>query len=133
MFKKLIYISSTILILVSCSKSDDFNRFKGSKDDLEITSLSNISNLTAEERINSVLLKWEVPSDSSFSYVKVTYQKEEENYSKLASKYVDSLLIEELSPEKSYIFKVHTVWETPDHKEEGETKTIDSISPLPEP
>lgn len=81
--KKLFYILCGVLSMYAC------------KDDAEKVVPSNISNVTYEAGAGSVLLRWAVPADSAYEFVRVTYNDPwtGKNNTLLASRYSDSLRV----------------------------------------
>lgn len=81
--KKLFYILCGVLSMYAC------------KDDAEKVTPSNISNVTYQAGEGSVLLRWAVPADSAYEFVRVTYNDPwtGKNNTLLASRYSDSLRV----------------------------------------
>jgi hypothetical protein len=82
---KILFFSIFLILFawVSCS------------DDKEIIQPSNISNLRAESREGAVILRWNVPADSNYYYINVSFDDSwtKKKVVKLASVYTDSILI----------------------------------------
>lgn len=89
MNKKILFFSilSIILFLFASCNDDD--------KDIQPT---DISNTRAEVRNGAVMLRWDVPSDSNYYYVKVTYHDPwiKKDIIKLSSVYTDSLYIKNM-------------------------------------
>lgn len=81
--KKLFYILCGVLSMYAC------------KDDAEKVTPSNISNVTYQAGEGSVLLRWAVPADSAYEFVRVTYNDPwtGKKNTLLASRYSDSLRV----------------------------------------
>ncbi len=58
---------------------------------------SSVSSLSSESLAGEILLKWEVPADSNYQYLQVSYYDylTEENITNVASVYCDTMLIED--------------------------------------
>src|SRR5699024_9156855 len=127
--RNILYIVTLIFILISCS-DDDEDYLEGKIDDEKIGALSNISNLKAEPRVGAVLLSWDIPSDSSFSYVEVKYLKNDKEVKEQVSKHTDSILIEDLINKEPTSFEVQTIKKTHDKEEVGEVANTDEVTPI---
>lgn len=84
--KKILYLITFIvsIALVACDK-----------DNVTPIQPSDISNVAYEARPGSIKLTWDVPADSNYKYVKVTYYDylKKKEMMRLASVYSDSLII----------------------------------------
>lgn len=81
-------------------------------DDTEGVIPSEISNLVAEPCEGGVILRWEVPADSSLVYVRVEYQHPVtgKRMQRNASVYQDTLLVDNLlAKDGEYVFNVSSV------------------------
>lgn len=86
-------------------------------DNEDVVYPSEISQLTAEARKGAIMLRWNVPQDSSYLYVKLEYfsPRKQKNIVRNVSVYVDSLLVDDLlAKDGEYDFKLRTVSETGD-------------------
>lgn len=84
----------------------------------------NIANLRAEAREGSVWLNWEVPTDSSYLYIRLNYQHPVtgEKFTQNLSVYVDTVLIKGmLAKDGEYTFTLQTVSVTDDVNSEVNT------------
>jgi hypothetical protein len=117
--KKYIYCLLLSFILLSCSSSDD-----------SINAPSKVSNITAAPIVGGAMLKWQIPSDSSFTYLEVHYMKNKKEVIEKVSKYTDSVMIVGLINKEPLKFEVRTVNETSDKRKEGQPLTTDVITPI---
>ncbi|SKB70709.1 Anaphase-promoting complex (APC), subunit 10 [Salegentibacter holothuriorum] len=117
--KKLLYIALLSLFVISCDKDDE-----------NLPAPSNVMNVSAEPRIGGALVKWEIPSDSAFTYLEVRYLKNGKEVLERVSKYTDTLLVEGLINAEEFSFEVQAVNETPNAKTEGEVLTTGKVRPI---
>lgn len=86
LIEKILYISVFIFLSVACKNND--------------TALTpgNISDITAEQREGAVMLKWQVPADSSYQYVTIKYYDHwlAKDRTVVASVFADQILIENM-------------------------------------
>lgn len=120
--KKLLYIAFLSLLIVACDKDEE-----------NLPGPSNVANVTVEPRVGGALVKWEVPSDSAFTYLEVRYQKNGKEVLEIVSKYTDTLLVEGLINAEEFSFEVQAVNETPNSKTVGEVLTTDKVRPIRRP
>lgn len=107
---KRVYNIIGIVLLVLCGLTACNN-------DDNVVVPENIGNLKAEPREGSVMLKWSVPADSSYLYVRLMYQHPVtgEGFIKNVSIYADSILVDGLlAKDGEYTFTLQTVSETND-------------------
>lgn len=81
-------------------------------DDKDGINPSEISNLTAEPVEGGIILKWEVPADSNYMYVRASYQHPVtgKKMKRNASVYVDTLLVSGLlAKDGEYLFSLSSV------------------------
>lgn len=114
--KKICYILLTcMLTLIACDKNDE-----------ESVTPGNISDISYIAKPGSILLKWSVPTDSNYQYVKVTYYDPwmNKNNVLLSSVYSDSLAIPNMLRKfGDYTFNLQTVSRT---GELGNAQTINA-------
>lgn len=127
--KKLLYISFIIsLLFVSCSTEGGFD---GNALDPDPDVLSDISNISVEPRIGGALIRWELPADSSFTYVEVRYDRNGKEIVKKVSRYTDSLLITGLINKEPTAFEIQTVNDpVSSEKTHGNLQKIDPVTPI---
>lgn len=89
MKKKILIYSLASLALIGLASCNDDNKE-------EAIVPGTISNLRAEAREGAVILRWDVPADSSYFYLKVTYNDpwQQKDRIKQVSIYADSLLVD---------------------------------------
>lgn len=119
MMKKLLYVLFACCLVYSCDSDDE-----------SIAAPSNVSNLSVQPRIGGAMLQWDLPADSSFTYVEVHYMKNEIEVVKKASKFTDTLLVDGLIHKEPLDFRVMTANETPGAKSSGEVKTTEEVTPI---
>ncbi|MDR1883559.1 MAG: discoidin domain-containing protein [Prevotella sp.] len=85
LFWSIMFVS--LFSILSCDNNDGETIIPG-----------DISNITAEAREGAIMLRWDVPADSSYRYVRISYKDlwTGKEVIKLSSVYTDSLLIENL-------------------------------------
>lgn len=119
--KKILFtLLSCAIALTACNSNDD-----------HITP-SNISDITHTARPGALLLKWDVPIDSNYLYVKVSYHDPwtDKDIVKLASVYSDTIVISEMLQKfGDYTFTLQTFSSTGD----GGTPIEYKASSLPRP
>lgn len=92
--------------------------FAACSDDAKIINPSTISQLRAESREGAILLKWEVPVDSNYHYIRLNAFRVKDNhsFSRNISVYTDSILITNLlARHGEYHFELHTISSTDTH------------------
>lgn len=117
--KKTIFVIFLSLLIYSCN-SDDEN----------ISAPTDITSLSVEPMIGGAMLRWDIPADSSLTYVEVHYQKNGKEIVEKISKYSDSLLVDGLINKEPIEFKVQTVKELPGAKATKELKTTEAVTPI---
>ncbi|MBE7640018.1 DUF4959 domain-containing protein [Salegentibacter sp. BLCTC] len=117
--KKLLYIALLSLFVISCDKDDE-----------NLPAPSNVTNVSAEPRVGAALVKWEIPSDSAFTYLEVRYKKNGKDVLEKVSKFTDTLLVEGLINAEEFSFEVQTVNETPTAKTDGQILTTEPVRPI---
>lgn len=106
--KKILYISFIFSLLIySCSTEGGFDG--NPLDPADDATLSDIANLRVEPRVGAAVLKWDVPADSSFTYVEIRYNRNGTEVIEKASRYTDSLLVEGLIEKEPTSFGVTVV------------------------
>lgn len=126
--KNIIYILILSLFVISCDSEEE--RLKGDPFDESLGALSEISGVQATPRIGAAVLKWDRPSDSSYTYVEVRYTKNDKEFVEQVSRHADSLLVEGLINKEPIKFEVSTIKENKSGKEVGkvfETGEVTSI------
>jgi hypothetical protein len=117
--KKYIYCFLLSIFIFSCSSNED-----------NLNAPIDVANITATPIVGGALLKWQIPSDSSFTYLEVHYKKNAKDVIEKVSKYTDSLMVEGLINKEPLDFELRTVNETPDMRNEGQLFTTDLITPI---
>jgi len=116
-----------VLLFISCS------------DNTPLEAPSDIAKLTAKPDTGSVVLTWDMPSDSSYLYIDVSYDKypnsadTSEIIHKRASRYADSLVIDGLLHKYEYTFKVQPFNDNGDDKVGGNTIESEKVKPIRRP
>lgn len=93
-----------LLANVACDKND------------KIVIPTAISNLTAEPREGAIMLRWDIPRDSNYLFIRLEYVKPREDYKRVyqnISIFTDSLLVSDLlARDGEYHFTLQTVSES---------------------
>ena len=117
--KNLLYTTVVALLIVGCSSSDGA---------LEApTDISNVSTLT---RVGGALVQWNIPTDSSFTYLEIKYLKNGKQVVEKASKYTDTLLVEGLINKEEFSFEIQAVNETIGKKTLGNSFITNAVRPI---
>jgi len=125
---KNLYYLLAILLFVGC-KSDDS----------PLSAPSGVSNVSARADTGAVVLSWDLPADSSFLYLDISYDKypNSPDTSKIihtkASRHADSLVIDGLLHKYEYAFKIQPFNANPDDAVGGEVLTTDKVKPIKRP
>ncbi len=92
---KQLFISLSILI--ACLTSCDYEYTVFQEPTEYLTAPSSVTNITSEALPGQILLKWDVPADSNFYFLRIKYYdpRKKEDVSQIVSAYVDTLLIDE--------------------------------------
>src|SRR5699024_6401604 len=113
-----------VLLFISCS------------DNTPLEAPSDIAKLTAKPDTGSVVLTWDMPSDSSYLYIDVSYDKyhyrsyTSEITDKRAIYYGDSLVMYGLLHKYEYTFKVQPFNDNRDDKGGRKTIESDKVKPI---
>lgn len=118
--KNLFYLIVLSLVIYSCDTEND----------KLIENPSDISNISAAPRTGGVLINWDIPVDSNFTYVEIRYTKNQKKVIEKVSKYTDSLLVEGLINAEEFTFEVQTVNEIPNAKAFGNVFTTIAVRPI---
>jgi hypothetical protein len=117
--KNLLYTTVVALLIAGCSSSDGA---------LEApTDISNVSTLT---RVGGALVQWNIPTDSSFTYLEIKYLKNGKQVVEKASKYTDTLLVEGLINKEEFSFEIQAVNETIGKKTLGNSFITNVVRPI---
>lgn len=113
-----------LLLLITCA------HLSCSTDDNSLPTPTDVSNAIAEARVGGALVKWEIPSDTNFTYIEVTYEKNQKEVTEKVSKYTDTILIKGLINAEEFSFSLRSVNETPDAISKGNIITTAAVRPI---
>src|SRR5699024_7927736 len=125
---KNLYYLLAVLLFVGC-KSDDS----------PLNAPSNVSGVTARADTGAVVLSWDLPADSSFLYLDISYDKypNSPDTSKIihtkASRHADSLVVDGLLHKYEYAFKIQPFNANPNDTVGGEVLTTERVQPISRP
>ena len=118
--KNIFYLIMFSFVFYSCDTEDD----------VIIETPSDISNLSVEGRKGGALLRWDVPADSSFTYLEVRYQKNEKKVVEKVSRFTDSLLVLGLINAEEFVFEVQSVNDNGEATAVGRILATEPVRPL---
>lgn len=119
MMKNILYSTIITLLFVACDGSDE-----------SIGAPTNISNVSAQPRVGGALIEWTIPADSNFTYIEIKYKKNGKDVVERASKFTDTLLVNQLINKEEFSFDLQAVNEIPGAMASGEIFTTNLVRPI---
>lgn len=104
-----------------------------SKDELDLTPPSDVSNIKAEPRVGGALVRWTLPADSNFLYLELRYTKKGEVVTTKVSKHTDSVFITGLLNKLEYTFELQPFNANEKGAIGGTTLTSNAVKPIRRP
>lgn len=126
--KRLSYLLLSVFIFVGCQDGSN-----------PLNVPSNVSSITARPDTGAAVVSWDMPADSSYLYLNVSYDKypndpdTSEIITTKVSKYTDSVLVEGLLNKYEYTFTVQPFNDNGEQKVGGEKLESNSVSPIRRP
>lgn len=119
MKKFVLILASITFLFTGCDNTEE-----------SVEAPTNISNVSAEPRVGGALVNWTVPSDSSFTYIEISYLKNGKEVKEKASKYTDTLLVEGLINKEEFSFDLQAVNEIPGAIAKGDLFSTNAVRPI---
>lgn len=119
---KRLFIGALVLLTMSCKEEN-----------ITLEDPSNVSQVMAEPIVGGAIVRWDLPTDSNFLYLEVSYLKKDQLVTTKVSKYTDSVVIEGLLNKLDYTFNVQAFNANEDAAVGGEALTTNSVKPIRRP